>query len=256
MDNKTRFTDMFFEAMPECSLESDNVGIIFENWRFTNMLSEAIYVLDFKNRNICYVSDNGLLLCGHSCTDILEAGYEFYKELIHPDDLQIWIKMHNVILLRLCNSDSAVESIDYFSCTFRIASQLRIDDKIIYIMVYHRLKPVCHQGKIQFGICAVSSSVIPTSGNLRLYYDDGLYYDSYSFENKEWLRMKNLQLSKHQKLILELAMQGKTNEQMADIMCTSIKTIENSKTSLFKKLGVKTVEQAVIFATNHQLIFK
>jgi DNA-binding NarL/FixJ family response regulator len=91
---------------------------------------------------------------------------------------------------------------------------------------------------------------------LRLCYKNSPDYEEYVFESQTWQRQKEVLLSDRQKEILKLAKQGRNQKEMANVMNVSIKTVENIKTVLFEKLRVKSMEQAVIFATNHRLIFE
>jgi DNA-binding CsgD family transcriptional regulator len=62
-------------------------------------------------------------------------------------------------------------------------------------------------------------------------------------------------LSDGQRWVLVLAKQGKSQKEMAEIMCVSIHTVESLRKSVFDRFEVNSMEQAVIFATNHRLIF-
>jgi hypothetical protein len=44
-------------------------------------------------------------------------------------------------------------------------------------------------------------------------------------------------------------------KEIADMLCVAEKTVSNLKENLYGKLGVHTMAQAIIFATNHRMIF-
>ena len=52
-----------------------------------------------------------------------------------------------------------------------------------------------------------------------------------------------------------LTSQGKKREEIADILLRSLKTIDNEISLIFKKLDVNSILQALIYSTNHGLIF-
>jgi DNA-binding CsgD family transcriptional regulator len=245
----------FFKGIPEQAPVTDSTETLFSPEDFSEMMMEAVYILDFQKRNFCHVADHDFFLCGHSREDALNAGYEFFRKVIHPEDVLLWAKMHSVILKYLIEPDLQADSVNYFSCTFRIKSSFQTGNKSNYLMAYQKLKPKWQDGQLQFGICLLSSSIIRQAGNLRLCYKNSLDYDEYSFQNRKWKRQKMPKLNDRQKEILKLGKQGKNSRQMADIMCVSLKAIEKTKTSVFEKFGVNSIEQAVIYASNRQLIF-
>jgi DNA-binding CsgD family transcriptional regulator len=244
----------FFEGIPECISTPCETGVPFDCEDFANIVTEAVYVLDFQKRCFHYVADHEFFLCGYSQEEVMSLGYDFFQEVIHPEDLSLWEKMHNVILKRLEKSGS-IEGIDYFSCSFRLKCRLPTAGKFDYLMAYQKLKPKYIDGQLRFGICTLSVSVIQTSGKLRLYYKNKPDYETYSIIGQKWRKQKIRLLNDRQKAILILAKQGKSRREVACILCVSVGVIDMEKTFIFEKLGVSTTEQAIIYATNHRLIF-
>jgi DNA-binding CsgD family transcriptional regulator len=119
-------------------------------------------------------------------------------------------------------------------------------------MVYHKLKPILSDRATPFGLCLLSISVIHNIGNLRTYYKDSLDYDEYT--RGVWKRLKIRSLSRKERSILMLIGEGKTIKEIADVLNVSPKTIQNTESSLFKKLCVHSMLEAFIYAQNHQMI--
>jgi DNA-binding CsgD family transcriptional regulator len=163
--------------------------------------------------------------------------------------------MHNAILKRCTNPDTMLDGVNYFSCTFRIKNYMWTGNKSAYLMAYHKIKPVWSNGKIQFGLCLLSISVIRKPGNLRIYYRKSLNYDEYVFGNRKWKRIEVKQLTDRQINILILAKQGKTSKEIAEELSLSPNTVRNMETILYRKLGVHSISEAVTFTTNHQMLF-
>ncbi|MDR1202105.1 MAG: LuxR C-terminal-related transcriptional regulator [Tannerellaceae bacterium] len=247
----------FFEGIPEQVPVSDGVEISFKPEDFSGMMTEAIYILDFQKRSFHYIADHGFFLSGYSREEAMNAGYKFFHRVIHPADISLWAKMHSVIIKKLNSHDLQIDCINYFSCTFQIKSSLQIGAKPSYLMAYQKLKPQWHEGQVRFGICLLSSSVVRHAGNLRIYYKNCLDYDEYSFQNQRWIRQKEIpKLTDREKEILKLSKQGKSSKEIADILCISGKTIRNIETGLYQKLSVHSMIEAIIFSTNHQMIFE
>jgi DNA-binding CsgD family transcriptional regulator len=245
----------FYGNIPEYNGTMDDMVFPFSLEHFADMSAEAVYVIDFQRRLFQYVSGHGLFLCGYSREEVMSLSYDFYNRIVHKNDLQLWEKMHNIILRRLYNPYFSTDKVNYFSCTFRIMNPLQTGNRSDFLMVYHKLKPVLLNGKVQFGICMLSGSVISNSGNLRMNYKDTFDYDEYDFNSEKWTRQKEQSLTVREKQLLMTAQQGKTRKEMAKAMCISIQLIDSIATSLFEKLGVKTMMQAVIFAINHRLVY-
>lgn len=63
-----------------------------------------------------------------------------------------------------------------------------------------------------------------------------------------------IQLTKREKDVLQLLVQGSSNKDMAESMFISEKTVKNHLTSIFRKLGVKDRTQAAVYAIKHHLV--
>jgi DNA-binding NarL/FixJ family response regulator len=56
-------------------------------------------------------------------------------------------------------------------------------------------------------------------------------------------------------LILWFSKQRICNKQIADKLHISYIAVRRIKARIYKKLGMETIEQAIIYATNHQMLF-
>jgi two-component system, NarL family, response regulator NreC len=54
--------------------------------------------------------------------------------------------------------------------------------------------------------------------------------------------------------IMQLAVQGNTNAQIAEILCISRRTVESHRASLMRKLGMRKFQDLVYYATTHGII--
>ncbi|QNR24552.1 response regulator transcription factor [Croceimicrobium hydrocarbonivorans] len=93
-------------------------------------------------------------------------------------------------------------------------------------------------------------------------YEQGFYFEDIalkSFYNKT-LRQKdekelfNHGLTNREMDILMLICEQLTNQEIADKLFISLKTVENHRTNLFAKINAKNVVGAVLFALEHKLI--
>ena len=61
-------------------------------------------------------------------------------------------------------------------------------------------------------------------------------------------------LTDREREVFQLVVEGKTNAQIADMLCISPKTVDNHRTRLMEKLGVHGTADLVRFAAKHKLI--
>jgi DNA-binding NarL/FixJ family response regulator len=219
-----------------------------------SVCSDTGYIIDFQERRFHYVSNNDLFLCGHSSEEVMRLGYDFYTHIVHRDDLQLLAKMHSVIL----NSPYVAErqeNIAYFSFTVRIKTYPNITGETGYQMVYHRLKPEFFDGKLCIGICMMNISVLRKSGNLRIYFNDSRSFDEYSFVSRRWDTKPTEHLTKRERLILKLSKQGLNSKEIAGELRIKYETLRRINTLICRKLDVETITQAIVYATNHLILF-
>jgi DNA-binding NarL/FixJ family response regulator len=63
-----------------------------------------------------------------------------------------------------------------------------------------------------------------------------------------------IQISKRETQVLQLICQGNTNNEIADKLCISPKTVDNHRTNLLSKTSTKNSAHLVMFAIKHHLI--
>jgi DNA-binding CsgD family transcriptional regulator len=226
----------------------------------------SVYIIDFKRKCFQYVGDHDLFLCGYSVDEVMQLGYDFYSQIVHPDDMLLLKKMFNAILIAGSNIDQQ-NDIHYFSFTFRIKIYPQQRKHPDYLMIYHKLAPVFADGEVQSGVCLITCLETGIeddeadkysnkgSGNLSLYYKNSEYFDKYSFKSGRWKTYKIEYLTTNEKIILILAMSGENNKSIANKFCTSPDNLQHILTRLYSKLGVRNMQQAIIHAINHSLIF-
>ena len=164
--------DDYYKDIPISELESLKDNVFSNHSYLTDMMIEASCIIDFQKRRFHDIGKHGLFLNGFSLETAKKMGYEFFNEIIHPDDIYLWAEMHHTILKYLDDNDSAEEDVHFFSCTFRIKSCLQTNKSPDYLMIYLKLKPVWIKCQLKYGLCLFNSSVIKTSGNLCVHFKD------------------------------------------------------------------------------------
>lgn len=241
-------TAQFYREVPTIDGDDNDDNLPFDLDIFSAMCIEAVYVIDFRKRKFRYVADHDFFLCGHSAEKAMALGYEFYPEVIHPEDLPLMEEMHAAILRRLCNMNDP-GGVNFFSFTVRIKNAPG------YLMAHHKIKPVFVNGRIRFGVVLLASSTVPVSGLLRAYFFGGTGFDEYLMKENRWRTRTVQKLTEREKTILKFFKQGKSGKEIADIVCMTYQSLRNALETIYRKLNVHTLVQAITFATNRRLIF-
>ena len=244
----------YFKDIPKDDHPIDEDNIFLYHDLFTDMMTEAVCIIDFQQRTFYDVADHGFFLCGHSRSEVKSMGYEFFDEIIHPDDLFLWSEMHNAILKYIYEKDFEKKEVYYFTCTIRIKSSFQFRKTPYYIISDVRLRPVFVNRILKYGLCFFTASAVKTTGNLCVYFKERTIYCEYSHK-KKWVDNKKIKLSLREKEILMLTQNGLNREGKAKMLCVSIKTIDSATNRLFEKCNAKNMMQAEKIAASNRLIY-
>ena len=262
MDRTNTITDGFFEGIPSSALAMDEEQFLIDCADLSDMMSETLVVIDFQKEKILHVPQHFLFLYGYTPEKLKKEGYDFFHDALHPDDLPLWKDMYVIILKSLYNNELKAKDIRFLGCTLRIKSFLSEEgEEPEYLMTCLRIKPKFHHDIPVWGICLFSVAVAPKPGNLRVYYKNH-DYETYSFKSRKWTFHPSAPLSIRDKQILVWSQQGLSNQQIADKLRLTVKSVEKAKTSLFEELGIVEEQNLTSFskkfqyAINHCLIYQ
>jgi DNA-binding CsgD family transcriptional regulator len=250
--NRGTIKSLIFGKMTFGSCEGDNSAatefLTLINEKISAIDDGSIYMIDLQRQCISFVSNHNLFLSGYSSTDVLRMDFDFFPKVIYPTDLPLFICIQRTVLEYLLTPDCNLQEIKYF------AFNIRVVNNELKLMVYHKMIPIVINDRIMI-VCRLCNSEAKTSGNLSVYYRNKKKYRSYSFKKQKWLKKNPLMLTEREKNILKLAKQGKCSKEISESLHASPKTIRNTEMKLYRKLHVHSMNEAIIFATNHQLIF-
>ena len=241
--------NLFFENIPVLSGASDEVlePVLETIQAIDHIMDQDVYVTDFYERRFRFVSDGHLFLCGRSPNDVLEQGYQFFAQAIHPDDLRMVADIHHITFEYFHNPDINFRKIAYLAFNYRLMHGKESR------MICHKVLPLMIENKPQIALCKITESVRKDTGNLTVYYKENPYCDQYSFTKRKWHLQRIIELAPQEKKILIAARQGKSTKETAKILCISEQSTRNLRHELFQKLDVNTIEQAIIFSKNQQI---
>lgn len=217
---------------------------------FERSTNHCIFIIDYYRRGFLYVSRNVEFVCGVSAEELKESGYNFYIDHVPEEDLMTLIRINEAAF-------NFFNSIPLYERTRHLVSydlHMKLWNK--RWIVHHQVTPISMtaDGKLWLALCSISLSSEATPGNVRIRKDGAEFYHEYSFENNQWEQKPVTAFSEMERGVLTLSAQGYTMTEIADRLCRSVDTIKFYKRSLFDKIGVKNITEAVIYAQNHKLV--
>lgn len=255
MKHSTDFTGNFHKEIQDSSrtMGSDECLIPYDF--LSDMIAEMVVVFDFERKNFQYIPNNDLILSGDRKEKSVAFDYDFFKKVIHPEDVLFWEDINDAILKSLNNDEFPAGQLNYFSFLLRINYSLSAKVKSDYLMTYVKLKPQLLNGQLRYGVCLLSASVIRKQTNQLSAHYRSMNHSNYSFKVKKWAHFQFAPLSKRQKEVLIWSQQGFSIKETADKMNVANKTVECIRQALFEKFEVNSIEQAIQYATNRRLIY-
>ncbi len=216
----------------------------------SSIITGSFYVWDILQKRFCYIKPDDLFLCGHSVEEAMTQGYDFYSQIIHPEDQPLWTNMFESILRHLNDLEEERDKIDYFSCTFRLLRKYPSSPRPLPQMIYLRMKPIWVNSELRYLLCTLESSVLKEVGNLRL-HRTGYIYKEYKLAAQRWHPIRPQALTERETAILMLADQGKNSKEIAEALYKGQNTIQNQIKALFAKLEVHSMQEAMEVAKHY-----
>lgn len=211
---------------------------------------ESIYIIDYCAQNFLYVSPNPLFLCGFSPEEVMALGYNFYTTRVPDDEVDLLLKI-NAIGFRFFNNHPIEER-----PLFSISYDFHIINNGEDVLVNHKLTPLAMDpyGHMWLAICFVSLSNHDKAGNIEVRKQGQSEYWRFDLDLDRWINVPGVKLTDGEKEVLRLSARGLTVEEIAERAHRAKDSIKSRRRSIFDKLGVKSISEAIAFATNYKLI--
>ena len=219
---------------------------------FSRATYKSVYVIDYYKQNFLYVSGNPLFLCGMSAKEVKELGYNFYINHVPSEDLEFLLEI-NRVGFQFFSDIPIEENKDYtLSYDFHIVNK----DSNKKRLINHQITPLrfTENGQLWLGLCAASVSSGNKSRNIVISKKKSKEYWLYNQNTKRWEIIQRPELKEMEKDVLKLSAMGYTMNEIAGEVNRSFNTIKSYRKSLFEKLGVNNISEAISYAMNHRLI--
>lgn len=255
MENNIQIGDFFsllnsVESISDADYEK--VQLLIEAAKsFERSTYQCVYIIDYHKKNFLYVSTNIAKLCGVDAQRVKDFGYRFYIDYVPEEDLKMLLEI-NENGFKLFETIPVAERKDYnISYNFHIKKEGNRK-----ALINHKITPLVltSDGRMWLGMCTISLAAGNKAGNVIMKRPGADTYYEYSLDTHKWSQKPEISLSETEKNVLSLSTQGYTMNDIADIICKSIDTVKACKRSIFQKMDVKNIAEALTYAQNHQLI--
>lgn len=217
---------------------------------FSAISYESIYVLDFFQHRFLFVSENRLFLCGLTSDQVMDLGQTFYSRYIPSEELWVLYKTKNLFFRFLQKQPFEERSQFSASCSFHIKHKGGLR------MVNHKITPLLFDSNwnVWLAVCSVSISNHNIPGNIEVRKLRQSDYWKFDLDLNHWMSVPGITLSEGEKEVLLLAARGLTVDEIAERAHRAKDSIKSRRRAIFDKLGVKSISEAIAFATNYKLI--
>jgi DNA-binding CsgD family transcriptional regulator len=217
---------------------------------FARTAHQSVYIIDYYKKGFLFVSDNPLFLCGETVKEVRKMGYLFYQKHVPASDLEMLLQINEEgfeFYYKLPPFDRLNYTISYDFHLVQPSKRM--------VLVNHKLTPLVLDGNdsIWLALCVVTHSSNKEAGNVIITKKGSNRTYEYNLATKEWVVQKRLKLTRQEKDILTLTIQGFTVDQVAEKMGITEATVKFHKGNIFRKLQVKNIAEAISYATNFNL---
>lgn len=212
--------------------------------------SKAVMIIDYFKNDFLYISDNFAYWCAMTSDEIKKHGYKQYVSHVPEDEQQMLTEL-NAAGFKLFETFPVCERMNFtISYDFHFAKGRNKR------LINHKLTPLAlsPDGRIWLALCTICMSARKHPGHIIVTQAGSNMRYEYSLEKHRWTKKADERLSDTERDILALSAQGYTMADIADRLCKSIDTIKGCKRTLFARLDVGNIAEALSHAMNYNLI--
>ncbi len=202
------------------------------------------YILDYRKEQILYMTRHCSLRKAFREKDTGNEplNYDLINRLIPEEDLEKIATIHYLgysfyFDLPLERRYHGAESLD-----------IRIKEANgSYKLVNHKVSLLdrMDDGRLRLGLCVLSYPTGKTSGRFYFKMSDTHTVYEYIERSRKFIEVKTQRLTIKSGKVLELASQGKTEKEIADILGISVNTVKYHKRTILRQLNVSNTTEAV-----------
>jgi DNA-binding CsgD family transcriptional regulator len=256
MDTKTEkiYRDYYKTINSQHFVKDDlDYSILDKNIKLLEMLNvienSAISIFDLYQQKHLFLSSRFETIFGYNISDAHKEGNEYFDKKVHPDDFLTAMKIGNYFL-KLAFALPAEEKKDY-----KLINDYRIinaEGKYIRVIEQFQALELDKHGNVWLALCVMDLSPnqdisLPLQNKVINFKMGELYHFPDS--------IKEVNLSKREKEILNLISDGLISKEIADNLFISIHTVNTHRQKILEKLDVSNSHEAIKIAKTYGLIY-
>lgn len=219
---------------------------------FARVSYKSLYIIDYNRMNFLYVLDNPLFLCGENVETVQQEGYDFYYNHVPEEDLEFLTQVNRAgfeLFKGVAVSERSQYTISY---NFRI-TQKESREKIL---INHQITPLKldSMGNVWLALCLVSLAPTQEVGIAYMTAVNSNSMWQFSLKSGRWKQIDSIVLNEYEKAVVRLANQGLSVGDIANEINRSEDSVKGYRKTLFQKLGVGNISEAIAVATHRRLI--
>lgn len=214
------------------------------------MTFALVYLWDNSRQRFLYLSDNRDLLGGCSAARIMAMGLDELKELVPDDDLRLLHQVAQSFEANYSRIPVPLRSEVVVYLNFQIGrgnGSLLVNQKISWLDVDDHGRP-----NIIFGIG--TPSVHRTERNIFFKIESADVFRSFDPETGLWSETYRIHVTDDERRMLRLSQSGFSAKEIASMMNKSADTIAFYRKSVYEKLDVSNIAEAVAHAVHYGII--
>lgn len=214
---------------------------------FEYVCNEAFYVVDMKQLTLFYMSRKLAAYLARHGNAVYGSSLEQFFHCI-PDTDAVNYRDYGPLFRSLFGRVPVSER---YSLVLSGHHRLATDRG--YRMICELVAPLAEDadGNLRLTLCTLRSSSAKQAGGVRITKGHGEARQVFLIEEQRWADEETEELSDEELEVLTLAGRGFTTEEIADRAILSPDSVKRRKKSIFKKLGVDSIAQAILKARNH-----
>lgn len=252
--DKVKIADFFMNDIEYTNVEEKRYvalkGVVDVLKAMEKHIYHSIYIIDYFKKNFLYMSN--IMHCG-----------------LNPIHTEVGLGISESDLWEVSGSDKDIMLANYWK-GLRFFNELPSEERCSYSLTYnchmvcngsvrmfkHCLTPIIltDNGKVWLALYTISLSSATDTDNVIMKKNGSSYYFQYVSVLKKWKQFHEPSLSDSELEMLLWSSQGHSIARIASEMCRSVDTVKAYRRSIFEKMDVKNITEALLYARNHQLI--
>lgn len=208
-------------------------------------------IVDLSTNQFLYVSENCYSVAGLAPDDIVNKGKGFFTEYVPQADID-YIQMARQAA-REFYSWPEIDPADY---VLRFDFHIENRKANFTSLVHHQFTPIqiSQDKSVRLLLCMTSLTPYPKEGIIEMTHRNNKEHWVYNIEEEKWVEQPLIELKNTEKEVIRLSAQGLTISSIAKKMNKSFDTVKFYRKSIFKKLEVESITEAVSLVVSKKLL--